>query len=58
MEILNKDYFTGSAKLTLQLPITIEKKTRNWFVSAYGNYVSAKGDLSRYHIGCAVGLYY
>lgn len=58
MEILNKDYFTGSAKLTLQLPITIEKKTRNWFVSAYGNYVSAKGNLSRYHIGCAVGLYY
>lgn len=58
MEILNKDYFTGSAKLTLQLPITIEKKTRNWFVSAYSNYISAKGDLSRYQFGCSVGLYY
>ena len=58
LEILNKDYFTGSAKLTLQLPITIEKKTRNWFVSAYGNYISAKGDLNRSQIGCSVGLYY
>lgn len=58
MEILNKDYFTGSAKLTLQLPITIEKNTRNWFISAYGNYISAKGDLNRSQIGCSVGLYY
>lgn len=58
MDILNKDYFTGSMKLTCQLPITIEKKTRNWFVSAYGNYISAKSDLNRYQIGCSVGLYY
>lgn len=58
MEILNKDYFTGSLKLTLQLPITIEKRTNNWFVSAYGHYASAKDDLKRYQIGCTVGLYY
>lgn len=58
MEILSKDVFTGSLRLTCELPVTIEKKTRNWFVSAYGNYRSANSDLNRYQIGCAVGLYY
>ena len=58
MEILSKDVFTGSLRLTCELPVTIEKKTRNWFVSAYGNYRSANSDLNRYQIVCAVGLYY
>ena len=58
IEILGKDCFTGQAKLTLQLPITIEKITRNWFVSAYGDYAAAKGNLNRWQVGCSVGVYY
>ena len=58
MEILNKDYFAGSLRLTYQLPITIEKLTRNWVVSAFCNYRSANSDLNRYQIGCSIGIYH
>ena len=58
MEILNKDCFDGQLKITYSLPITIERNTRNWFVSAYGHYAGAKGDLNRYQTGISVGLYY
>lgn len=57
-EILGKNSFVGSMKLTCQLPITIQKFTRNWFISAYGNYRSANSDLNRWQIGCLLGLYY
>lgn len=58
LNILNKDYFTGSMKCSLQLPVTIDNKTRNWVLSLYGNYISAKNDLNRYHLGISLGLYY
>lgn len=58
MDILNKDYFDGRLKITYQLPITIEKFTRNWFVSAYGNYAAAKDNLNRLQAGISVGLWY
>jgi hypothetical protein len=40
------------------LPITIKKFTRNWFVSAYGNYAAAKDNLNRLQAGISVGLWY
>lgn len=58
LNILDKDYFTGSMKCSLQLPVTIDNKTRNWVLSLYGNYISAKNDLNRYHLGISLGLYY
>ena len=57
MQYYDANYWHGHIAVTYQFPLSLKGKQTNWFVRAYGDYLSADHNLNGSAIGFSIGLF-
>ena len=58
MQYYDANYWRGHVAVTYQFPLKIKGTRADWFIRAYGDYLSADHSLNSSTIGASVGIYY
>ena len=58
MQYYDANYWRGHLAVTYQFPLTIKGTRAEWFVRAYGDYLSADHSLNQTTVGASIGIYY
>ena len=58
MQYYDANYWRGHLSVTYQFPLNIKGTRAEWFVRAYGDYLSADHSLNSSTVGASIGIYY
>lgn len=57
MQYYEASYWRGHLQLTFEVPLKIKGATTNWFVRAFGDYLSTNNSLNSKCVGVSIGLF-
>ncbi len=57
MQYYEASYWRGHLQLTFEVPLKIKGTTTNWFVRAFGDYLSTNNSLNSKCVGVSIGLF-